>query len=246
MDSAIYLGKTHHSRFLPKPHKFSYRIFMFWLNLTELDEVHEKVRGFSLGGWAPFRFRRSDYLGDPNIPLQCAALKRMSELAGKELNGTVYLLAQVRMFGLYFSPVNFYYLKQDDGQYSHLLAEVSNTPWNERHHYLVDLNNQQDQQKCFHVSPFNPMDMQYQWHINPPNDVLTLSLICKQQEKHFAASIALKKIPLNSGNLFRVLLKIPSMTLTTVGGIYWQALRLWLKGNPVYDHPGNKEKDSQC
>lgn len=242
IESALYIGKVFHARHVPKKHAFDYNIFLFWLNLDELDDISQKVSGFSTQRFSPIRFKRSDYLGDASIPLKDAVLLRMSELAGRELQGQVFMLGQLRMFGFYFSPVNFFYLQQEDGSYSHLLAEVSNTPWNERHHYLVDLAAQKDCDKAFHVSPFNPLDMRYHWKIKQPNQRLALSLSCSKEIKHFEASLNLNRKVLNSNTLWRVVLSIPSMTIKTVVGIYWQALKLFIKGVPFYGHPGDKEK----
>ena len=240
--SALYKGSVFHSRFLPKKHAFTYQIFLLWLNLDELDLLEAEVKGFSANSWAPLRFKRSDYLGDADTPLKQSVLNKMSELAQEQLTGTVYLLGQTRTFGMYFSPVNFYYLQQADGSYSHLLAEVSNTPWNNRHCYLVDLGKQEDCAKAFHVSPFNPMDMQYKWKISQPEQSLKLTLACHKEAKHFVASIHLSRVELNSKTLFNVLLSIPSMTIKTVFGIYWQALKLFIKGVPFYSHSAQGKK----
>lgn len=242
MKSALYKGSVYHCRFIPKKHSFKYQIFLIWLNLDEIDQVESDVTGFAIKSWAPLRFRRSDYLGDPNIPLKQAVLEKMSGLSRQKLNGEVYLLGQTRTFGLYFSPVNFYYLQQEDGSFSHMLAEVSNTPWNDRHCYLVDLSKQEDCDKVFHVSPFNPMDMQYRWKVSPPQQSLQLTLSCHKEVKHFVASLNLSRIELNSKSLFNVLLSIPSMTIKTVFGIYWQALKLFIKGVPFYPHPEQGKK----
>lgn len=246
MESALYVGKVFHVRHIPKKHHFFYNIFLFWLDLDELSELDNQVSGFSTSHFAPARFSRADYLGPEQQSLKQSVLDRMTKLAGKPLDGKVYFLGQVRMFGLYFSPVNFYYLRQQDGQYSHMLAEVSNTPWDERHHYLVDLAEQKDCQKLFHVSPFNPMDMQYQWNIQQPDHILALTLSCKKERRHFDASLKLTKQELNSKSLFRVMMNIPSMTIKTVFGIYWQALKLFIKGVPVYGHSTRKAKDKKC
>ena len=242
MQSAIYKGSVYHSRFVPKKHAFNYQIFLMWLNLDEIESLEDSVKGFSASSWAPLRFKRSDYLGNQKQPLKQAVLEKMSELANQSLDGTVFLLGQTRTFGLYFSPVNFYYLQQADGNFSHVLAEVSNTPWNDRHCYLVDLANQQDCDKIFHVSPFNPMDMQYKWQISQPEKSLHLTLSCHKDVKHFVASLNLSRIELNSKSLFRVLVSIPSMTIKTVFGIYWQALKLFIKGVPFYPHPAQGKK----
>lgn len=242
MESALYVGKVFHQRFKPKHHAFNYRIFFFWLNLDEIESLDQTVRGFSYRPWSIVRFKREDYLGDNKISLKESVIDRMSELAGTPLDGKVFMLGQARVFGLYFSPVNFFYLQGEDGTFSHMLAEVSNTPWNQKHHYLVDLNNQIDCEKAFHVSPFNPIDMQYHWQVMQPNQHLALALSCSKGDKHFEASLNLKKQQLNSTTLFRVLISIPSMTIKTVVGIYWQALKLFLKGVPFYGHPGNKDE----
>ncbi len=238
--SALYRGQVYHQRLLPTQHAFSYEIFLFWLALDELDELCHEVVGLRQSGLAPVRFRRADYLGDPKQPLADAALEKMSELAGQSLVGRVFMLGQLRMLGFYFSPVNFYYLQQQDGHFSHLLAEVSNTPWNQRHYYLVDLAQQHNTPKAFHVSPFNPMDMEYAWQVAQPAGQLTLRMNCLQGERHFVAGLNLTRRPLNSAELARVMISIPSMALKTVIGIYWQALKLFVKGTPIYDHPDKK------
>lgn len=237
--SAIYRGSVFHKRFVPKVHAFNYNIFLFWLDLQELDKTLSSVKGLSTSKWSWVRFKRDDYLSEPEKPLHEVALDKMSGLAGHKLSGKVFLLGQLRIFGWYFSPVNFYYLQQPDGHFSHMLAEVSNTPWNDKHCYFVDLQNPERTQKNFHVSPFNPLDMQYIWKVNQPNENLNLSIDCKKEERHFIASLDLVKEPLTAENLRKNLLKIPHMTLKTVFGIYWEALKLFFKKVPIYDYQKN-------
>ncbi|WP_412971127.1 DUF1365 domain-containing protein [Glaciecola sp. MF2-115] len=238
-ESGLYKGIVHHQRFVPKVHRFKYNIYLFWLKLSELEQLNHEVKGFSNQhkGFSAVKFLRSDYLGDPQESLETSVLSRMSELNGTELSGDIYFLGQLRTFGWYFSPVNFYYLRNNEGVYTHMLAEVSNTPWDKRHHYLVDLAKQENSEKAFHVSPFNPMDMTYQWKIKQPNTNLRLHLSCIKQEKHFEAALDMKKEPLTTKTLRSALISIPSMTLKTVAGIYWQAIKLFFKRIPIYMHP---------
>ena len=238
-ESAIYTGMVHHQRFVPKVHRFNYRIYLYWLKLSELEQLDASVKGFSTKkkGFSAVKFLRSDYLGPPEQTLEASVLERMSELTGSQLHGDIFFLGQVRTFGWYFSPVNFYYLKNAEGVYSHMLAEVSNTPWNKRHYYLVDLAKQEDCQKAFHVSPFNPMDMTYQWKIKQPDENLRLHLSCIKQQKHFEAALNMQRQPLTTKTLRGALLGIPSMTLKTVAGIYWQATKLFFKRIPIHMHP---------
>lgn len=245
MESAICTGVVNHERFKPTQHAFEYGIAMIWLNLDEVNHLAHTVKGFSNTARAAFEFRRSDYLGDPDLPLKQAVIARMNELNKTEasLTGDIFLLGQARHYGLYFSPVNFYFLRHKaSGQFTHMLAEVSNTPWNERHHYLVDLNKQENTPKAFHVSPFNPVDMVYKWHIQQPSDAFSVGLSCYKENKHFTAIMHLKQKPLNSFTVRNVIKSIPNMTLRTVIGIYWQAVKLWIKRTPVYSHPINSQE----
>ena len=238
-ESALYTGIVHHQRFVPKIHRFNYKIYLYWLKLNEIERLDANVKGFSnkLKGFSPVKFLRKDYLGDPGQTLESAVIERMSALNGSTLSGEVFFLGQVRTFGWYFSPVNFYYLRNVEGLYTHMLAEVSNTPWNKRHHYLVDLAKQEDCAKAFHVSPFNPMDMTYQWKIKQPDENLRLHLSCIKNEKHFEAALNMQRQPLTTKTLRGALLSIPSMTIKTVAGIYWQAIKLFFKRVPIYMHP---------
>ncbi|MBF7074699.1 DUF1365 domain-containing protein [Glaciecola sp. MH2013] len=246
LESSLYKGIVHHQRFVPKVHRFSYSIYLYWLKLSELPILHEEVKGFSTEkkGFNFVKFIQDDYLAiddssKPNdtVDFEQQVINRMSELNGSALHGEVFFFGQVRTFGWYFSPVNFYYLRNDQGLYTHMLAEVSNTPWNKRHHYLVDLSKQENSDKMFHVSPFNPMDMSYQWRIQQPDENLKLYLACIKDTKHFEAAIDMHREPLNTKTLRRALLSIPSMTLKTVAGIYWQATKLFFKRVPIYMHP---------
>lgn len=243
-NSGLYIGETYHERFVPKSHKFTYQIMMFWLDLDEITKLNNELSLFSQQKFNWIQYKRSDFLSQEHEDLKDEVLAKMSSLAGKPLSGKVFLLSPLRILGIYFSPVNFYYLQNKDGNFTHLLAEVSNTPWNQRHCYLVDLASQDETQKAFHVSPYNPIDMQYKWHIRQPNEKLRLKLDCHKQDKHFTAAIALNKVALNNATLRKSLFQFPHMTIKTLLGIYWQALKLFIKKVPIYDHPGGSEKIS--
>lgn len=251
LESALYFGTVRHRRFRDTHHEFDFSLFMVLLKLDEIPTLASRFWqfGFSAFNWA--RFRRNDYLGDKNSDLQEAVIAKIAQLSGQpveELQGDVFLLCQLRYLGFYFSPLNIYYLRQN-GKFTRLLAEVSNTPWNERHYYLLDTDNPQPHAKAFHVSPFNPMQQNYHWRIRPPeaeHGYCTLHLACVSQDDdqftEFDATLALKRQPLNQKELTRVLLRTPAQTMSVVTGIYWQALKLFLKRTPVYRHPGNKRK----
>ena len=236
MKSSLYVGTIGHSRQIPRKHSFQYPFFMWFLNLDELDQLPQLGRWFSVSKRALSRYHRPDYYGDPALPLADAIRKRMEELTGYPVAGEVYGLLNMRTLGLYFSPVNFYYGYNGQGNLSHFLAEVSNIPWNERHqyaHYVEDDRLVPENPKQFHVSPFNPLDQHYSWKIKDPAETIFVQIQVDDDRGHiFTAQLNLDRRPLTLESVRRELLKKPAMTMYMVARIYWQALKLYIKGVP--------------
>ncbi|MGR5300674.1 MULTISPECIES: DUF1365 domain-containing protein [Vibrio] len=240
MNSRLFIGNVRHRRFVPVNHELNYSLFMPAIDVDELEDLEKKVWGFGSRWWHWARFKRSDYIGEGSI--KAAVQNKVEELTGIRCSGKVVAVCHLRYFGLYFSPVNFYYVYDEQGEWQYLLAEVSNTPWNECHYYAVaaDENDEQygwKQDKAFHVSPFNPIDQRYHWKIKPLTDKLNIHLECHKGEKHFDATMAMKAKPLSSKSLLKCLIVTPSQTVKVMVGIYWHALKLWIKGAPFYSHP---------
>lgn len=236
MKPAIYTGTIAHRRSIPRVHAFAYPFFMWFFNLDELDKLPSLGPWFSHRKWALSRFVRADYLGDSKVGLGDAVRETMEEITGHPVTGEVCGLMNLRYLGLYFSPVNFYYGFDGKGALSHFLAEVSNIPWNERHHYayfILDGKCEPVHPKSFHVSPFNPMEQQYRWQIGYPGDDLRVQLeVHDQRGQIFQAILELKRQHFTRQAARKQLLKKPVMTASIVGGIYWQALKLYAKGVP--------------
>ncbi|WP_417614767.1 DUF1365 domain-containing protein [Oceanisphaera sp.] len=234
--SAIYRGQVRHRRYAPQRHHFSYGLYMLALDLDELEQLSAHSRLFSCERFAPLSFCRRDYLGDPTQPLKSAVLQEVTRLGGvvEPLNRVV-MLGQVRCFGVYFSPINVFFCYQGDlARYA--LLEVHNTPWNERHCYLVDLEHGHPADKAFHVSPFMGMGMQYHWRIQPPRERVLVHIENRDPDLLFDATLSMRRYDFNRSALKAALLQWPMMTLTIVRGIYWQAVRLFLKRVPYHPH----------
>ncbi|MFN2288900.1 MAG: DUF1365 domain-containing protein [Chromatocurvus sp.] len=244
MTSRLYTGLLRHRRHLPRAHHFSYRVFMPFLRLDELPELFDGIPLWSARRPALGWFRRSDFLGDPGVDLGDEVRRRIFEDTGRHHTGPIYLLANLRYFGLQMNPLCCYYCyAEDDTTLEYLVAEVTNTPWNERHSYVMQAGEdaralRRDFDKAFHVSPFNPMAMRYHWRSNAPGKRLAIHLANSTEEGTvFDATLALRAEPLTAGNLNRMLLRYPLMTGKVAAAIYWQALKLFIKRMPIYPHP---------
>ena len=245
--SAVYEGVVRHRRHAPHPHAFRYRMAQLYLDLDEIDAVFAQRWLWSSGRRNVAEFRRADYLGPTGMPLAEAVRQRVAAATGCRPDGPIRLLTHLRYTGFVFNPVSFYYCYAADGvSLLAVLAEITNTPWKERHAYVLPVDTAQSHgrslhwqfAKTFHVSPFIPMDCRYDWRFTPPAEDLRVHMqVIHRGQPTFDATLALERRPLTSASLARVLWRFPLMTAQVVGAIHWQALRLWLKRNPVHDHP---------
>jgi len=240
--SAVYEGAVRHRRYEPVRHAFRYRMAQLYLDLSELDEAFRGRWLWSANAPNLAWFRRGDHAGDPDKPLESEVRRLVEERLGERPEGPIRLLTHLRYFGYCMNPVSFYYCFDRAEQLRAVLAEVHNTPWGERHCYALSASDTGQIRarfpKAFHVSPLLPMDHEYDWRLSPPGERLAVHMRNLEEGRPvFDATLALRRRPLTASSLRRVLTRYPLMTTKVIAAIYWQALRLKLKGARFHPHP---------
>jgi len=245
MESALYVGKLRHRRFTPRPHAFSYPVYMAFLDIDRLSELMHISRLASYNKWNVTAYCERDHFGASHLSLR----KRLAADAaaqGVQLpDGQIFLLTHLRYLGYVFNPVSFYYCYDRTGNLAMLMAEVNST-FGERHNYWLTAACARESTtakryttaKQMHVSPFMSMDLEYDWIFSPPSESLVAHMnTLAAGRPFFDATLQLERRPWEASCLHRVLATYPLMTLRVIAAIHWQALNLWLKKVPVFTHP---------
>lgn len=234
--SCIYEGRIHHRRLEPR-RQFEHRIAMFYLDLEEVP----RLLGGRLLRPRPglLRFRRRDYLGPESAPLDDAVRDAVRSETGRRPEGPIRILTQLRSFGHCFNPVSFYYCLDRAGQeVQAVLAEVTNTPWGERHAYVIP-GERGEMTKALHVSPFMGMDHRYLVRARTPGERLSVHIESwREGALSFDAALALRRVELTRASAARISRRYPLASARVLALIYGHALGLKLAGASVYPHPG--------
>jgi len=250
VNSAIYEGWVRHRRTAPVRHAFTYRVYLLYLDLAELDRVFRGRWLWSVGRRNLVSFRRADYHGDPALPLDEAVRRTVEARTGRRPAGPIRVLTLPRVLGYVFNPVSFYYcFDRDDRRVETVVAEITNTPWNERHAYVLSAaaggarpgRHRWRFRKEFHVSPFIDMDADYDWRFTDPGERLVVHMEdLGPGGRFFDATLAVARRPITGPVLASILLRFPFLTFRVAAGIYLQALRLRWKGAPFFAHPSKR------
>ena len=221
---------------------------MMYLDLEELPGLFKRRLLWSAKRFNLAYFRRRDYLGPADQPLDLCVRDLVEERTGTRPSGPIRLLTHMRYWGYGFNPVSFYYCFDPAGtKVETVIAEITNTPWGEKHCYVLPCARSDEGvqgkecfhfPKAFHVSPFMSMQQEYGWRFSPPAGRLVVHMDnWEKGARCFDATLVLKRRPLSGSALAAVLWTYPLMTLKVIGAIYLQAFRLWFKNIPFQTHP---------
>lgn len=242
LSSAIYEGTVVHERVRPKRHHLRYDVFTMLLDLDELPELDRRFRLFGHNRAAIFSFYDRDHGPTTGGALRPWVEARLAEAGLKNDGGAIRLLCYPRIFGYAFNPLSVYFCYRHDGALMAILYEVCNT-YKERHTYIIPVDDparrviKQRCGKALYVSPFIGMETDYHFRIVPPGD--GVNIVIRQEDADgllLAAAFQGVRIPFTARALTRTLIRFPLLTLKVIGGIHWEALRLWLKGIPIISH----------
>lgn len=248
LNSGIYQGTVMHRRLRPKPHALRYRVFSLLIDLDELPVLDGCFRLFSRNRFNLFSFHDRDH-GDGEIGSLRARIDRQLLEVGIDLGGgRIKLLCYPRILGFVFNPLSVLYCHAETGALVAVIYEVNNT-FGERHSYLVRTEGgpiaggpgavvRQSCAKRFYVSPFNDVSGRYDFRLVLPAETVAVAV-----DQHDSTGLALqaafigRRREFSDSALLAAFIRYPLMTLKVVAGIHWEALRLWLKGNPLYKRP---------
>ncbi len=243
LESCFYRGTIRHRRFTPADNHFTYPACMAYINIDKLETLFTGRWFFALNKKALVSFNTGDYLPDKQFSLR----QYIDGILAKEKipkPKTIMLLTHLKFFGFGINPISCYYCFNDNDKLIAIVAAVTNTPWQETIHYVLSCDpNQKNQRinfnKLMHVSPFNYMDMNYQWRNNLPEQTLAIHINCINQDskKIMDATLTMKRVAWNTKSKWSVFLSKPLNTWIVAYRIYWQALKLWLKNVPFVPSP---------
>jgi uncharacterized protein len=244
LKSCLYVGTVRHRRFESVEHSFTVRLYYAYLDLDELQQTFAGRLWWSAKRIAPMWFRRGDYFGPKDRPLADCVRDAVEVEMGVRPTGPVRVLTNLRAFGYVFNPVSLYYCFDEKEQLVAVLAQITNTPWGERHHYVIGPPQENARsvkkafRKEFHVSPFQPMERDYKWAFGAPSETLAVQMDSYADgEKTFDATLLVARKEWSTRNLLGAMLRHPWMTAKVTTMIHWHAFLLWCKRATFFIHP---------
>ena len=237
----FYRGLVWHQRTQPKAHEFQYQTQMLFVNADHFGQWSQRSVWWSdkVSIWTASLLRK-DFFGDEKGSIKSSVINQirveLGDAVANQIN-RVFILCHARFFGYIMNPLTTYYCYNSDNQLVAIIALVKNTPWGEQFPYVFEAQDNEDTHiefdKKMTVSPFNPLSMSYRWRSSVPNNMLSIVINTRFNSVNTVnAAIHLDYVPLSAQSMRNMVLAYPVHTIKVITAIYWQALKLWIKGVP--------------
>ncbi len=242
-----------HHRLQPKKHRFNYNVFMFYIDLDEVEILSKKLRMFSLNKFNFFSLQNKEHLQlplenpDKTKSIREQVTRYLSENGVTIGKGRIMLLTNLNVLGYNFNPVSFYYCYDEDTTPLCVVAEIGNTfgemkPFLMSKEHLSDNNYHLNTTKYFYVSPFIDHDTNFDFNLGIPGEKLNIRIDdYKNEERFFISTLTGIKKPISNSNLLWYSIRFPFITLKIITLIHWNAIKLWLKKIPYHKKSANQE-----
>jgi len=251
LPDSFCIGEVTHHRSVPKVHRFTYRMYWFLLDLKTMEQRFAQSRWWSLDAFNLISLRRRDYIDDSAQSIDSKVREKIRQHTGSRFDGDIHLFTHPRFLGFGFNSVSFY-LCQSQGQLKYILSEINNTPWGEKQVYFHAVQDRHAQvhrfqfAKSFHISPFLPMQMDYDWRFDVSENHIRVSMKVNRNDETLVRVFMNTQLkPMDAADTPNVVWSRPYQPLKMLAGIYWQAAKLKLKRIPFFSHPNTRERHEQ-
>jgi uncharacterized protein len=239
VSTCLYVGEVVHRRLSPVQHELRYKVYNLFVDVDEIAAVAKRLKFFSYNGFNLFALSDVKFgAGDgTSIKDHAWSLVKQSQ-HGNDVK-RIFMFCYPSVLGRIFNPLTTYYCFGADDQLQLMIYEVSNT-FGERHSYVVPVegNNSLSCEKRFYVSPFNKVEGHYDFTIAAPHDELKLGIrLTDSNGPCLNAWFSGTRVELTDLALLRSFFSLPLLPLKILGGIHWEALKLWLKGMRLQQRP---------
>ncbi len=236
--ASLFVGHTHHCRFAPRRHSFSYSVFQL---LVDIDHPTEAVAGLRTFQAGLFSFDPKDHGARDGSSLRTWVEAKLVEADLPAEAAHIDLLCFPRVLGFVFNPLSIFFIYDHDRRLEAVIYEVNNT-FGQTHAYVVPASGAPTEthtaDKRLYVSPFYKVEGGYSFRLTPPGETFHLSIVKQVGDvPDFTATLTLRREPLTDARLLKLFFAMPLTTLKVVAAIHWEALRLWLKGAPFSARP---------
>jgi uncharacterized protein len=241
----LYPGQVMHARMKPKVHRFTYSVYALVIDIARLADASRASALFSVNRFNLLSFHERDHGPGNDHPLKDYVASLLQQAGIATPANRILLMCYPRVLGFTFNPIAVYFCYDQTETLFAVVYEVRNT-FGDMHTYVAPVREgelspaglRQERRKLFHVSPFMDMGMHYRFRLRPPADDLAVRILeTDETGPILAATFVGRRKDLTTGSVAGAFLRIPLVTLKVVGGIHWEAMKLWFKGVRFFGRP---------